>query len=248
MKKTLIVLMMVLLAAVLIVSCANEPSKYTVTFDLNGGDGDVPDSQTVVEGDKATKPTTDPTPANTVYYKFAYWAKEGETTEFDFSKGITADTKLVAKWKDKYEIGDTGPAGGTIFYINGNYDASSTEEAKNWKYLEAAPEDLTYTDGEGNVSNTFIFGLNWSMATGTAQKQLCGTSGNSDGNGDNAKIGKGKANTATLVQKLGSYAGNSESNYMSNTSVYAAKLCDDYGKDTEYDDWFLPSLNELKEL
>lgn len=33
-----------------------------------------------------------------------------------------------------YEIGDTGPAGGLIFYVN---DSDSDE----WKYLEAAPSD-----------------------------------------------------------------------------------------------------------
>lgn len=33
-----------------------------------------------------------------------------------------------------YNIGDTGPAGGIIFYDKGNY-------AGGWRYLEAAPED-----------------------------------------------------------------------------------------------------------
>jgi hypothetical protein len=33
-----------------------------------------------------------------------------------------------------YEIGDTGPAGGLIFYINDN-------DSDVWKYLEAAPSD-----------------------------------------------------------------------------------------------------------
>ncbi len=37
--------------------------------------------------------------------------------------------------KDEYNIGDTGPAGGLIFYVNPNYITDG------WRYLEAAPGD-----------------------------------------------------------------------------------------------------------
>ena len=223
MKKTLIVLMMVLLSAMLIVSCANEPSKYTVTFDLNGGDGDVPDSQTVVEGDKATKPTTDPTPANTVYYKFAYWAKEGETTEFDFSKGITADTKLVAKWKDKYEIGDTGPAGGKIFYVvpeseGGTKTSEWGDDSLTWKYLEAATSDATIGASSGG-------GYEWRDSSSSATCQT------------RTDIGSGWSNMKEITSK---------DNYAS--YFHAANACATYGASGQSSDWFLPSKDELLEL
>jgi len=38
-----------------------------------------------------------------------------------------------------YAVGDTGPAGGLIFYVNPNY------QLDGWRYMEAAPDD--YTDG-----------------------------------------------------------------------------------------------------
>jgi hypothetical protein len=40
--------------------------------------------------------------------------------------------KLVDE-KYEYEIGDTGPAGGLVFYDKGSYSGG-------WRYLEAAPE------------------------------------------------------------------------------------------------------------
>ncbi len=55
-----------------------------------------------------------------------------------FSVSCNNDTPSA----DEYEIGDRGPAGGWIFYINGNYEKGSTDRAKNWHYLEAASIDL----------------------------------------------------------------------------------------------------------
>ena len=221
MKKTLIILVMVLLAAMLVVSCANEPSKYTVSFDLNGGSGDVPDSQTVVDGEKATKPTTDPTPANTTYYEFAYWAKEGETTEFDFSKGITSDTRLVAKWKDKYEVGDTGPAGGKIFYVVPDSEGTKTStwgsDSYTWKYLEVATSNASIgADSQGR----YVWYKNSEVecTTGTG-------------------IGSGWSNMQEIKSK---------DNY--STNFPAAYACETYGTSGQVNDWFLPSKDELLEL
>lgn len=48
--------------------------------------------------------------------------------------------------ENEYNIGDTGPAGGLIFYINPNY------ETDGWRYLEAAPGDqstgIEWDDGD----------------------------------------------------------------------------------------------------
>ena len=46
--------------------------------------------------------------------------------------GTTAQSAIE---NDEYNIGETGPAGGIIFYVNPNY------ETDGWRYLEAAPED-----------------------------------------------------------------------------------------------------------
>ena len=237
MKKTLTVLMMVLLAAMLFISCDNStsepkkedssttptetptekptetPTSFTVTFNLNGGSGDI-SSQTVVKDGKATRPATDPTPSNTNYYMFEFWTKEGETTEFDFANtAITADTTLVAKWKNKYKVGDTGPAGGKIFYVVPDSEGTKTSvwgsDSLTWKYLEAATSNASV----GSNSGYYI----WSPSGATG----------STGTG----IGSGWSNNLTL----------------SGDNFSAAKACRDYSNNG-ISDWFLPSKDELLEL
>ena len=100
-----------------------------------------------------------------------------------------------------YSIGDTGPAGGIVFYDKGSY-------SDGWRYLEAAPSDQST-------------GLQWEGHGTEVASTL-------------TDIGSGKANTEAIVTKLGS--GN-----------YAAKLCYDLVLGG-YDDWFLPSKDELNEL
>ena len=68
-----------------------------------------------------------------------------------------------------YSVGDTGPAGGKIFYENANYVTDG------WRYLEAAPSDLSVTYKWGDTAT--------SVTTGTA-------------------IGTGKSNTAAIVEAL----------------------------------------------
>ncbi len=108
-----------------------------------------------------------------------------------------------------YSVGDTGPAGGIIFYVNTN--AAIVE----WTYLEAAPIDLP---------GKYKWGGD-------------GTSVNNTGTGR----GSGEANTAAIVAALGDNGGVN----------YAAKSCSEYTVNhngVDYDDWFLPSKDELKEL
>lgn len=73
--------------------------------------------------------------------------------------------------KIEYNIGDTGPAGGLVFYINPNY------ENDHWRYMEAAPDDFP-GDNYYSIewSNDYIV----TGATGTA-------------------IGTGKSNTHRIV-------------------------------------------------
>lgn len=72
-------------------------AKYTVLFDTDGGS--TVESQTVVTGNKATKPTSTPTKKG---YNFVGWYTDNTyTTEFDFENtSITDNTTIYAKFED----------------------------------------------------------------------------------------------------------------------------------------------------
>ena len=126
MKKTLIVLMMVLLATLLIVSCKNNadsPVMYKVTFDSdNGSDAVVKE---VKDGDTVPEPSN-PTKTG---YNFVGWY-EGEA-KFEFGTKITKDYSLKAKWT-LVVPGDTVNYG---TYPNNYAIASLRNQPITWKVL-----------------------------------------------------------------------------------------------------------------
>jgi len=98
-----------------------------------------------------------------------------------------------------YEIGDNGPAGGLIFYVNDS-------DSDDWKYLEAAPSDQG-SDIAWGCSGTLIDGA------------------------DGIAAGTGAQNTIDIIAGCG-------------TAGIAAKICDDLVLGG-YNDWYLPSRDEL---
>ena len=127
-------------------------------------------------------------------------------------------------------VGKIGPAGGYVFYDcdadnnSGNADGLKSSEC-GWRFLEAAPEDL---------KSKYAFG--YYRPDGLTNTMV----------GTKASIGSGKSNTNVLVSSMGSLA-LKESNG-AETGAYAAKACDDYSitvNGVVYDDWFLPSSEEL---
>lgn len=76
---------------------ASAKDSFTVTFELNGGTGT--ESTAVKSGETVSAPTPAPTKDG---YDFAGWyADKGLQTKFDFSKSITEDTIIYAKWTEK---------------------------------------------------------------------------------------------------------------------------------------------------
>jgi TolB-like protein len=63
-----------------------------------------------------------------------------------------------------YKIGDTGPAGGHIFYDKGN-------NSGGWRYLEAGPVDIEFT-GVWGVRNTWIQNTQATIGSGKRNTQL----------------------------------------------------------------------------
>ena len=76
-----------------------QPVTYTVSFNTNGG-GSI-DSQTIVNGQTATKPA-DPTLENNV---FDGWYSDKElTSEYDFTTPVTGSFTLYAKWVKRIKV------------------------------------------------------------------------------------------------------------------------------------------------
>lgn len=131
-----------------------------------------------------------------------------------------------------YKTGDKGPAGGYVFYDKGDYSGG-------WRYLEAAPADLSLY---GSGDSEFVFGY-YRLFYDSENLFVNGTKQYNENNCTGTAIGMGKRNTELLVNAMGdsayTYSFGSEV-----TSFYAAKLCSELVYNG-YDDWFLPSRDEL---
>jgi hypothetical protein len=140
----------------------------------------------------------------------------GVTADFFTLAGATTDTNdadsgvvtaVFPETDQVFAIGDTGPAGGLIFYID-------TADAHSWTYLEVAPASTEWTSKEWGNSGTEIGG----------DAALTG-------------IGDGQAATAAIVAHM-------EGQSITGT---AAQLCDGLSEGG-YNDWFLPSKDELNAI
>ena len=213
------------------VSCedaVDPPATYVVTFDKQyGTDG----SDTVTATVDAAMPTAT-APTRDGYDFKGYNALESGDGKQYYNASMesitnwdkTVATTLYARWEANLGVGDTGPAGGKIFYKKSSYDIE-------WNYLEAAPSDIEYMK-EGVLTTGHIFGYYRTSDTGDNLTVFT-----------EASVGTGKANTEALVAAMESTAYKADKG-SDTTATYAAKLCSDHVVG-EYSDWFLPSSDEL---
>lgn len=138
MKKRFLVLLLTIVSILTLTSCSK---KYTVSFDLNGGTGDVA-SQEVKKGSTASKPT-DPTKAG---YSFEGWYNGN--TEFKFSDSITEDITLTAHWKqNKYTVTfdtDGGSAVASQDVAHGSKATNQTTTKAGFTFVEWQLNGQTY--------------------------------------------------------------------------------------------------------
>ena len=223
MKKSLVVLLITLVALTLVVGCKKEPEakkQFTVTFDYAGGvyNSQSSDTDTVESGKTVSEPVFNP--VKNKYTKFDCWTKK-DGTKFDFeNEKITSDITLYAKYKELYSVGGRGEKGGWIIY---DVDADNTADGGagndglkssvcGYRFLEASPSDFS----------TVVNGTNtYDLHIGTTTNELS----------TQESLGSGANNTKVLAESttLNSFA----------KDIYGHAGA---GGAT---DWFIPSKDEL---
>lgn len=122
-----------------------------------------------------------------ISYRFTGWniSPDGTGASYGSSKPFVmgaANVILYATWAS-YQVGDTGPAGGKIFFKKGYY-------SDGWRYLEAAPYDQ---NGSSATRWVEVYGPFWNAST----VDLPGAKGRA--------IGDGVQNTADIEKAEPSY-------------------------------------------
>ena len=135
---------------------------------------------------------------------------------------ITVETFTATDTVVTYEIGDTGPGGGIIFYVSNTPFACGPTGNSFCQYLEAAPNNWSGAGvGAQDPRRTWAVAANQTISVAGA----LGTA-----------IGTGFANSIAIANQAGNDASNS-----------AAVLALEYEGGGETD-WYLPSSEELREL
>lgn len=126
-------------------------AKYTVSFDTDGGS--TVESQTVVTGNKATKPASNPTKDG---YNFKGWYKDSaHTNEFDFENDtITENTTIYARFDEpellsvseaqqlaKQFVGKNSP---DLYKVKGKVSSTSNENQKITIVLKEGSSEFTF--------------------------------------------------------------------------------------------------------
>jgi hypothetical protein len=157
--------------------------------------------------------------------KTATKTEEGEETDICTHDATHKRTRSIPRIP--YEIGDTGPGGGTIFYVNlEGFTVQMLDPSHNYTahYLEAAPEDGEFTDAWLNLGDTY-----------TVREFLTRVSNPTTQRGE-TYIGGGRKDTQIIITHT---MGNEQ------ITEVVARSCAEYRGPNDLDDWFLPSYSEL---
>jgi hypothetical protein len=126
----------------------------------------------------------------------------------------SSGTGTAAPPAPTYKVGDTGPAGGIIFYDKGN-------SSGGWRYLEAAPAE----------TETAAFFAPETASSIVSNAELRASLKN--------PVGSGKINSQNLMETATTKGGGGFG--------WAVQICDELSVNG-FDDWYLPSIDELNYL
>ncbi len=144
-------------------------NKYTVKFNSNGGSSVT--SQTITEGEKATKPSN-PTKSG---YTFVEWQLNGKT--YDFNSAVTGNITLTAVWKakNKYTVTFNSNGGSSVTSQTITEGAKATKPSNptksHYNFKEWQLNGKAYDFGSvvtGNITLTAV----WEQKKFTVKKTL----------------------------------------------------------------------------
>jgi len=129
-------------------------------------------------------------------------------------------------WVDDstYKVGDTGPGGGTVFYVAATPFVCGPTLESTCTYLEAAPSGWSVTPASGCQF----------FAGSSTEDPICSWSESSDFIGTDTAIGTGYKNTLAIIA-----AYSSQADAASASQAYLGG---------GLEDWYLPSADELNKL